>query len=346
MGSIVVFEHEHPRRFAKIFSAAAVFFGSGFVRRAGWRLERAGAWCTYSVAIEDEDVTVFERNLDRLAGFGALVEKVRGWVIIVSRNPFPDGLPGRLDGLEGLDVERRVGRRRDVDDGFPEPMEAEEEFDFTGPEEGIHYVHDGVAAGALERVGAPHAEDEVAPEGAHGAGGGFRGWWDNGRFRCGRFVADGFRWRGGRARQAAAFVGVEAVVADGLLAFGWDVVDGGGDKVGGGKDFKIPFGAPTAAGAIDDGLGFGVPMDFLEGEGGAQEVFGEALSAFGVAGGDRFFPAVDVEAAVFPGEELGGLVGAEELGFAEDVEEAVTKELGDEAEAFGRHGVEAAFLIE
>jgi len=38
-----------------------------------------------------------------------------------------------------------------------------------------------------------------------------------------------------------------------------------------------------------------------------------------LAGGDRFFPAVDVEAAVFPGEELGGLVGAEELGFAEDV---------------------------
>jgi hypothetical protein len=87
-------------------------------------------------------------------------------------------------------------------------------------------------------------------------------------------------------------------------------------------------------------------MDFLEGEGGAQEVFGEALAAFGVAGGDRFFPAIDVEAAVFPGEELGGFVGAEELGFAEDPEEAVAEELGDGAEAFRRHGVKAALLIE
>jgi hypothetical protein len=83
------------------------------------------------------------------------------------------------------------------------------------------------------------------------------------------------------------------------------VVDGGGEEVGGAEDFKVALGAPTAAGAVDDGLGPGVPVDFLEGEWGAQEVFGEVLAAFGVAGGDGFFAAVDVEAAVFPREEIG-----------------------------------------
>jgi len=52
-------------------------------------------------------------------------------------------------------------------------VEAEEEFDFFPPEKGAHDLHGGLAAGALERVGAPDAEDEVAPQRAHGAGGGF-----------------------------------------------------------------------------------------------------------------------------------------------------------------------------
>src|SRR5476651_2136257 len=41
---------------------------------------------------------------------------------------------------------------------------------------------------------------------------------------------------------------------------------GGGEEVGGAEDFKVPLGAPTAAGAVDDGLRPGVPLDFLEGE--------------------------------------------------------------------------------
>ncbi len=56
---------------------------------------------------------------------------------------------------------------------------------------------------------------------------------------------------------------------------------------------------------------FAAILAHSEGEGGAQEVFGEALAAFGVAGGDGFFAAVDVEAAVFSGEEFGDFVGAE-----------------------------------
>jgi hypothetical protein len=62
-----------------------------------------------SVGIEDEDGTVFAADLDRLAGVGALVEQVAAWLRIVVWDPFADGLLGRLDGLEGFDVEGRGG---------------------------------------------------------------------------------------------------------------------------------------------------------------------------------------------------------------------------------------------
>ena len=66
---------------------------------------------------------------------------------------------------------------------------------------------------------------------------------------------------------ASGFVGVEAVVADGLLALGWDVEQSGGDEVGGFEDLEVALGVVVALGAVDDGLGGGVPGDFLEGEG-------------------------------------------------------------------------------
>ena len=81
---------------------------------------------------------------------------------------------------------------------------------------------------------------------------------------------------------ASGFVGVEAVVADGLLALGREVVDDGSDEVGCFEDFEIPFGGVVALGAVDDGLGVGVPGDFLEGEGMTEQIFGEAFAAFGV----------------------------------------------------------------
>jgi len=55
-----------------------------------------------SVGIEDEDGAFFAGDLDRLAGGGALVEQVETRFPIVVWNPFADGRPGRLDGLEGL----------------------------------------------------------------------------------------------------------------------------------------------------------------------------------------------------------------------------------------------------
>ena len=52
---------------------------------------------------------------------------------------------------------------------------------------------------------------------------------------------------------AAGFVGVEAVVADGLPALGWDVEKSGGDEVGGFEDLEVALGVMVAFGAVDAG---------------------------------------------------------------------------------------------
>lgn len=56
------------------------------------RLFSGAALSVASVQIEDEDGTVFAADLDRLAGFGALVEQVEARFRIVVGNPFADGL--------------------------------------------------------------------------------------------------------------------------------------------------------------------------------------------------------------------------------------------------------------
>lgn len=114
--------------------------------------------------MEDEDGAVFAGNLDRVGGFGTLVEQIEALLHIVVWDPFANGLPRWLDGLEGFDVEGRVGRWWDVDDSFPKSVEAEEELDFAAADDGADALHGGLAARALEEVGAPDAEAEVAPK--------------------------------------------------------------------------------------------------------------------------------------------------------------------------------------
>ena len=143
-------------------------------------------------------------------------------------------------------------------------MEPEEEFDFTGAVERVHGMQGGLAARALEWIGAPDPEDEVAPKRAHRAGGVFWGRRDDRWFRCGLFFSGGHRGRGGWAWHAAAFVRVDSVVTDRLLAPWGDVINGGCEEIGGFEDFKVALGAPTPPGAVDDGMGLGIPMDFLE----------------------------------------------------------------------------------
>ena len=142
---------------------------------------------------------------------------------------------------------------------------------------------------------------------------------------------------------ASGFVGIDAVVTDGLVALWREMVDDGGDEIGGFEDFEVALGGVVALGAVDDGLGGGVPGDFLEGEGMTQEVFSETFAAFGVVGGDGFFAAVvDVEAGMFPGEEVGEAAGADVFAVAQGVEETVAEEFDGGGEVFGGHAVEAA----
>ena len=149
-------------------------------------------------------------------------------VRFVVGDPFLDSLPGWLDGLHGFDVEGRRWRAREMNDAFPEAVEAEEEFDLAGAQVGAHGFHDAVAAGALERIATPDLQDKVAPEGSHVAGSAFgRGGNEeelNGLGVIGRrFWLLLGRGDGGEAvkrGETTGFIGIDAVVADSLLALG------------------------------------------------------------------------------------------------------------------------------
>jgi hypothetical protein len=135
---------------------------------------------------------------------------------------------------------------------------------------------------------------------------------------------------------------VSGIVADGLLALGREVEQSGGDEVGGLEDLEVALGVVVALGAVDDGFGGGVPGDLLEGERVAEQILGKTFTTCSVVAGDGLFAAVvDIEAGVFPREEVGELGGADEFGVAEGVEEAVAEEFDGRSEVFGGHAVEA-----
>ena len=90
-------------------------------------------------------------------------------------DPFLDRLPGRFDRLHGLDVKRRRWRAGQLNQPFPQPVEAEEKFDLLATDDLAHRLHGAFAARALEGIAAPNFQDEVTPERAHVAGGLF-GW--------------------------------------------------------------------------------------------------------------------------------------------------------------------------
>lgn|GEM_PF-1112669 len=313
-----------------------------------------------SAVVEDESPAVAKRDLFGLPG-GALVEAFRLCagrvpfliepieVRIVIGDPLLDRLPRGLDGLHGVDVERRWWRAGKLYDSFPETLEAEEKFDLFRLAEGADRLHGARAEGTLDGITTPNLEDEIAPEGAHVASPTLG--------RCGDEKDLGGRWFfdwslrlgwrddavGNGGGLAARFVGVEAVVANGLLAFGREMKKGSGNEVGCFEDLEVALGGVVAFGAVDDGFGGGVPSDFLEGERMAEEILGEAFATSGVVGGDEFFAAVVyVEAGVFPGEEVGEFGGTDEFDVAEGVEEAVAEEFDGGSEIFGGHAVEAA----
>jgi hypothetical protein len=68
---------------------------------------RAFATQPGAIGIKSEDVVLIEQDfLGFPRGFVALMRVLppEGRFIVIGRNPLFDGLPGRLDGLEGVDV--------------------------------------------------------------------------------------------------------------------------------------------------------------------------------------------------------------------------------------------------
>ena len=79
----------------------------------------------------------------------------------------------------------------------------------------------------------------------------------------------------------------------------------------------------------------------------AEQIFRQTLATGGVVGGDEFFAAVvDVEAGVFPGEEVGEFGGTDEFGVVEGMEKAVTEEFDGGSKVVGGHAVEASTFPE
>ena len=270
---------------------------------------------------------------------------------------FPPLIFGRsADGFHCLDVERRVGWWRNGEDAFPEIVEPEEELDFLGAQNIVGDHHGGFALGTEERIFAPDAHDEIAPKWAEFAigwlgmaDGGRRGLSGSRRVGFGMCALAGDRYLVAPLGESAGLVGVDAVVADSVVVAVGDVFDDSGEKVGGGEDFEIALGFPVAAGAVDDGGGFLLPGDFLQGERRPQEVLGELAAAIDVVGGDGFLSGVEVEAAVFPGEEIAGFFPGEKLVADKGCDEAVAEKFGEGVEGMGGGGgeeMEAACLIE
>ena len=150
-------------------------------------------------------------------------------------------------------------------------MQAEEELDFLAANHGAEDFHFSLATGADERVLAPDLHDQFAPEGAQGADAFWRWRWQDEQGGIGRLlratsvgVLNRRAWATGFGIHAPPFVRVEAIVAHGVLILRRNMLDGGGDEIGGFEDLVIFLGVPTALGSVDDfSCGF-VPGDFLE----------------------------------------------------------------------------------
>jgi hypothetical protein len=81
---------------------------------------------------------------------------------LVIGDPFLDGLPRWLDGLDGFDVEGWRGRAREMDNALAEAVEAEEEFDFLVADHGAGDLHRDLKTLPRGNV-FPQAEAQVRP---------------------------------------------------------------------------------------------------------------------------------------------------------------------------------------
>ncbi len=79
----------------------------------------------------------------------------------------------------------------------------------------------------------------------------------------------------------------------------------------------------------------------------AEQILGKAFATVGVMRGDGFFATtINVEAAVFPGEQVGEAAGADVFAVAEGLQETVAEKFDDGSAAIGGHAVETTHGVE
>ena len=207
-------------------------------------------------------------------------------------------------------------------------------------------IHGSAALGAEQRVGLIDAFDEHGPASAvepHRIGDERRVLLVTARLgvRIG-LCGDLF------GTQSARLVGVMSVVANEVLALVGDVLRECGEKVEGLEDLKIACGGAeeVSAAGVGEAMGslfFGV-VDDLAGSGDAEQageteraaghVLGQAFDAVAVAGGEPD-AAVDAEAGVSPGADLGDDLRVDAVFIQEQAQDVV---LPDAKERFAGEG--------
>jgi len=220
MPQFIKFKHSFPTRYTKIFFLVAIIYGdlriqSGVFKNQG---EPIAEW--YFGGLPSGALVIPAGIIS--CWFSFLIEPIE--IRFVIGNPFFDGLPRRLDANDRFNIKGRRWRARKVDDALPATVESEEEFNFLPAQKESKGFHKPLTARAAERISTPDFEDEIAPEGKHVAGstsrrGGNEKYLDGlGVIGLGLLFGgvDGGEV-GGRC-DTSGFIGVNAVVADGLLS--------------------------------------------------------------------------------------------------------------------------------
>ncbi len=193
-----------------------------------------------------------------------------------------------------------------------------------------------------QRVGLPHLLDELAP---------FRRWWTPGAVFG---DINDFDPVGGRlpfpafsllVALSAHLIRIPAIVAHELKILIRDMLGDGGNKVAGGKDFKVAPDLGVHAGAVDDGAGFRIGMHLVDGEGVADDVLREPFEILFLMR-LHALAAVDAKAGVLPAQEHPGTVGRQEPFIHQKGDGAGAEELFEWADAGLRQNMEPAAALE
>src|SRR5690606_29233049 len=116
--------------------------------------------------VQDEAASIPEVEFRCGPGWVGLRPPIRSKLLKVV---VTDGVRRRFNRLHRVDVEGRIRRRWQRNHSLPEAVKPQEKLNFTPPDHRADDVHRPGATGALVRILAPDAHDEIAPQGTQSA---------------------------------------------------------------------------------------------------------------------------------------------------------------------------------